>query len=336
MTYRQLVAEIKKGHISPFYLFEGKEDYLKNQALLTLKEQLVAGNEDFNFQRVNATRYTAREVLELACQLPFNSTWQVLVVDEVERLTTKDEKVIKDYLKKPVPSTCMVLMGGKLDSRSALYKFCKEEGKLVHFYPLDERRAVQWLKDKAKGQGKSITDEAAFELYRRTGGDLFLLGSELDKLVSFIYPRASIQTSHVIELAGEKVQENIFDFLRAFKQKNLPLSLHILNRLFLRSEEPLIVNSMLTREVRILFSLKLAEPKMTPDRACSYIFKGKKGHSSFYLQRATEYIKATENFTIPQLLFAQQRILKTEFSIKKGREEPKIALQKTLIDILSY
>ena len=334
MTYRQFLTQVERGQISPFYLFEGEEEYFKKEALENLKSKLISNNKDFDYQRMNAAFHSGREILELACQLPFDNKWQIVVVEDAEKLDSKDEEIIRDYFKKPVDSTCMVLMGKKFNFQSKLYKFFKKEDKLVLFYPLREQQAINWIKDKVKKEKKSITDEAAIELYKRIGGNIFLLQSEVNKLVSFSYPQDSIEKSHVTQLIGEYVQENIFDFLQAFKQKNSSLTLHLLNRFFLQGKEPLMINNMLSREVRILFSLKLAGPKITSEKACSYIFKGKRQYSSFLLRKAKEYIEAAKKFTVPQLIFAQRRVLNAEFSIKKGKEKPDIAIQKALISII--
>lgn len=335
MRYKDFLARIEKGNISPFYLFEGEEDYLKKEALQKLKKKLIPCNEDFNFQVLNATSHKGRDILEAASQLPFNSKWYLLVVEEAEKLSSRDERMITNYLKKSVDSTCLVLMGKKFNPRSEVYNFFKKKGGLVLFYPLKQTEALDWIKDRVKEGGKAINDEAAFELYKRTGGNLFLIQSEIDKLLSFVHPENFIKKAQVIKLAGENTQENIFDFLQAFREKNLCLTLHKLNRLFLQGEKPLMVNAMLTREVRILFSLKLAEEKLTPSRACSYIFKGRARYSGFFLKKAKSYIEAAKKFAIPQLLFAQQKILNTEYSIKRGREEAEVAIQKAVIEILS-
>ena len=336
MTYKKFLTQIKRKNISPFYLFEGEEKYLKREALQKLKAELISGNEDFNYQLLTPTSYTGREILELACQLPFNNRWQLLVVEEADRLTLKDEKIIMDYLKNPVNSTCLVLVGERFNPQSRLYKFFKEKDKLVIFYPLREMEAIEWIKNEVKEKGKTITDEAALELYRRCGGNLFLLRGEIDKLICFVHPQGCIEELHVIQLAGENPQESIFDFLYAFRQKDLSLAIHLLNRLFMQGEEPLAINAMLTREVRILLWLKLEGERITPSRASKYIFKGKTSYSDFFLKKAKEYIKASKKFTLAQLLFAQERLLDTEFYIKKGREKPDIAIQRAVIDILSH
>jgi len=336
MRYKEFLAKLNKGKISPVYIFEGKENYLKKEAVQKLRRELVPKSEDFNFQILNATSHTAKDILGAAYQLPFNSKWNLLVVEEANKLSSRDENMIIDYLKEPVNSTCLVLLGEKFDNKSKLYNFLKRKNKVVFFYPLTEIEVINWIKDKVEGGEKTITDEAAFELYKRVGEDLFLLQNEIAKLLSFVHPESCIKQSHVIQLAGESVQENIFGFLEAFREKNLPVALRILSRLFLQGEKHLVVGSMLGREVRVLFSLKLAGPKLTPHQACSFIFKRRTGYTSFFLKKAKNYIEAAEKFTIPELLFAQRRILNMEYSIKKGREEADIAIQKAVIDILSY
>ena len=164
MTYRQFLTQVERGQISPFYLFEGEEEYFKKEALENLKSKLISNNKDFDYQRMNAAFHSGREILELACQLPFDNKWQIVVVEDAEKLDSKDEEIIRDYFKKPVDSTCMVLMGKKFNFQSKLYKFFKKEDKLVLFYPLRERQAVNWIKEKVKKEEKSITDEAAIEL----------------------------------------------------------------------------------------------------------------------------------------------------------------------------
>ena len=42
MNYNKFVREVEKGEIAPVYLFEGEEDYLKEEALKMLKGKAVS------------------------------------------------------------------------------------------------------------------------------------------------------------------------------------------------------------------------------------------------------------------------------------------------------
>ncbi|MBE0479016.1 DNA polymerase III subunit delta, partial [Candidatus Aerophobetes bacterium] len=327
MRYSEFLANLRSGKVSHFYLFVGEEDYLKKEALEKLKAKLIPEQTDFNFQPLTAPSHTGRDIVEAASQLPFNSRWSLVVVEEMDKLNAKDERMLINYLERPVESTCMVFIAGEFNFKSKLHIFFKKKNKIVFFHPLDEVELLSRIKDKAKKEGKTITHEAAWELHKRVGKNLFVLYGEIDKLVSFSHPENSIDKLHVVQLCGETVEGNIFDFLQAFRENNLSVALRILSRLFSQGEEPLKTCFMLTREIRILFSLKLAGPKLTAQQACPYIFKGRFSYTGFYLKKAKDYLGAAKNFSISQLLFAQERILNTEFSIKRGKERPDLALQ---------
>ncbi len=337
MTYKQFLLQIKKGKIHPFYLFEGEENYLKKRALHKLRKKILPSqNQNFNFQPLNATQHTGQQILEAAYQLPFNSRWQLVIVEEAENLSLKDKEKILDYLKNPLDTTCIVFVGEKFDTGEKFYRFFKQKNKVVSFNPLSEKEAAVWIRRKIEKEGKTITDEAIFQLYERTGGDVSLIQNEIDKLISFTHPKTSIQESDILKLSGEVTQKNIFDFIQAFRQKDLSSTLHILHTLILTGKEPLAIHAMLAREIRILLKLKLAGSKIDPYQACRYIFKSQTNYTRFFLDKAKQYLEATERFTLEHLLFAHQKILSTEFAIKKGKEEAVAGVEREILDILTY
>lgn len=336
MNYTVFLQQIER-EISPFYIFEGKEEYLKREALKKLKKKLITSPEaePFNFILLDSLQNTSQEILEAAHQLPFNNKWILVVVERADKLRSRDEEKLIDYLKDPINSTCIVFIGQEFEKQRELYRFFRERRKVVSFNPLREKEAIAWIIEKVKEQGKTISYEAAFLLAEKSKGDVFFLENEINKLLLFVHPETSIEEFHVLGLSGKGESEDIFSLLRAFRNKDLPLALGILNKLFLQGEKPLLIESMLAREVRILIRLKVAGGNITPRKACGIIFRKNSSFSDFYLNKAKEYIKAANSFSLSHLLFAQERILTVEFLIKKGRQQEKAALQQALIDILT-
>ena len=336
MNYAVFLQQIER-EISPFYIFEGKEEYLKKEALKKLNKKLITspGTESFNFILLDALQNTSREIMEAAYQLPFNNKWMLVVVERADRLRSRDEEILLDYLKDPVSSTCIVFIGQKFNSQSKFYHFFRERRKIVSFNPLREKEAIRWILEKVKEQGKSISYEAAFLLAEKSRGDIFFLQNEINKLALFVHPETKIEQFHVLGLSGKGESEDIFNLLRAFRNKDLSLTLGILNKLFLQGEKPLLIESMLARELRILIRLKVAAQNITPRKACKFVFRKNSGFSDFHLSKAKEYMEAASSFSLSHLLFAQERILQAEFQIKKGRQQEEAALQQALIDILT-
>ena len=334
MTYRQFLSELERGNVGSFYLFEGKENYLKKEALNKLKDKIIPRQyEDFNLHFMNANQFTGQEIVEAAYQIPFNNKLQMIVVQEVENFSQNDEETILKYLKNPLNLTCMVFIGEKVDERRKLYKFFKEKGKIVSFNYLKETELLRWIEERVKKEGKVISPEAALQLYQRSGGSIFLLENEINKLICFVHPQEKIDESHIAKICGESPEESIFSLTEAFRKKESKSALYILNKLLLQGKEPLLILSLLKREVRILLRIKLAESKITPLEACRYIFKTKNNYRPFFLKKAKEYIEAAKNFTQHDLLIAHQKMLEVEFLLKRGKKG-EVLLPRLLMDII--
>jgi len=336
MTYRDFQIQIRKGKIKPFYLFAGEEEYLKQEALQKLKEKIGISSEQLNFTRLNASSVKARDIIETAFQIPFGSKWQLLVVEEAERLKSKAKERIIQYLKKPVASTCIVFMMKEV-KRDGFSHFFKEKGAFIRFFPLRGKNLLSWIREKVEERGKSISEEALFELERRMGNDLYLLENEIEKLSSFIHPDPCIEKEHVILLCGETAGKSVFDFLAAFRARNLNLAVFLLQKLFEQGEEPLYINFMLVREIRYLLFMKLSslKEKLDPLAVAKHLFPGRQENRDFYLKIAQSYIEATRLFSLKELILAQQKMLKAEYLLKTGESAPHLLIQKLVIEILS-
>ncbi|MBC7190522.1 DNA polymerase III subunit delta [Candidatus Aerophobetes bacterium] len=337
MTYRDFQVQIKKGKIKPFYLFAGEEEYLKQEALRKLKEKIGVSGEQLNFTRLNASSMKARDIIEAAFQIPFGSKWQLLVVEETERLKSRDKERLLEYLKKPVASTCIVFMIKEAKREDDFFHFFKKKGAFVRFFPLRGENLLNWIREKVEERGKSISEEALFELERRMGNNLYLLENEIEKLSSFIHPGSCIEKEHVILLCGETVGKSVFDFLAAFRARNLNLAVSLLQKLFEQGREPLYINFMLVREVRHLLFIKLSslKEKLNLLSVAEHLFPAGQGTRDFYLKIAQSYIEATRLFSLKELILAQQKMLKAEYLLKTGESAPHLLIQKLVIEILS-
>ncbi|GAH46033.1 unnamed protein product, partial [marine sediment metagenome] len=71
MKYQQFLRELEAGRTAPAYLFEGEEDYLKEEALKKLKERIILPDyEDFNYEKLSALDVPATQIIESVSTLP--------------------------------------------------------------------------------------------------------------------------------------------------------------------------------------------------------------------------------------------------------------------------
>jgi len=336
MNYDQLMRKLKKGQILPVYLFEGEENYLKEEALKALKAKILPSEyKEFNYQVFLAPDSSSHEIVESARTPSFKGRWRLIVVKEIGKFAEYDRKILASYLADPVNNTCLVCTAKKLDKRTRLYRLFLEKGSIVSFYPLRGNRKLTWAAQRVKRKGKRISPEALIYLTERVEDDLYYLDNEIEKLCIFVHPEDLIKKEDVEEVMGEGRGEGIFDLTEAFRKKELSRSLSILFRLLERGEDPQGIYSLIVREIRILLRIKEKESRISPYQACPIIFGWKGSYSGFHTNIAREYLQAVKNFSLSELISAYERLVEMEASIKTGRKKPDIALESLMLELLS-
>ncbi|GAF98222.1 unnamed protein product, partial [marine sediment metagenome] len=277
--YREFITELERGNVALAYLFEGEEDYLKKEALKRIKRKIILPDyEDFNYERFSAESSSVGQIVESLSTLPLKGKWRMVVVEEVDKLSEKNQKIVAEYLDNPVKTTCFVAVGGKIDKRKKLYKDFLKKGKIVSFYSLYDGEVVDWVKKRVEEEKKRISPPALFCIKERVGSNRRDLDNTMEKLLLYVHPRKVIEKEDVEEVLGEGAGGGVFDLTKSIRERNLAGALSILAKLLERGEIPLKIHSLITREMRILLRIKEKGEKISSQEACTIIF----GPRSYY------------------------------------------------------
>ncbi len=335
MKYQQFLRELEAGRIAPAYLFEGEEDYLKQEALKKLKERIILPDyEDFNYEKISALNVNATQIIESVSTLPFKGKYRLVVVDAVDKWSEKDQRTLANYLKNPVKSSCLVCLTGKFDRRRKLYQEFQKNGKVISFYPLWDEEIIDWIQERIEKEGKEIDPEALIYLRERIGNDLQNLNQEIEKLIIFTHPARTIEKEDVEKVAGEGKGLGVFDLMGAIREKDLAKTIHILSQLLERGEKPSRIHSLIVHEVRSLLRIKEKKRRLSPQEACSIVFGPRNYYPKFYTDLANHYLQAAKRFSLSELISDYEDLVEAEASIKTGREEPEVAIQRMVVSLL--
>lgn len=334
MKYSNFITALERDRIVSAYLFEGEEDYLKKEALKRLKKKIISPEyEDFNYERFSGADSSVSQIIESLSTLPLKGKWRLVVVEEVDKLSEKNQKMMAEYLANPVKTTCFVAIGGKIDKRKRLYKSFSTKGEIVSFYSLYDGEIVDWVKKRVEEENKRISPLALFYLKERGGSDRRDLNNSIEKLLLYIHPRKVIEKEDVEEVLGEGEGGGVFDLTEAIRERNLAAAMSILTKLLERGEPPLRIHSLITREMRILLRIKEKGEKISSQEACAIIFGPRSYYAPFYTKIASDYIIAARKFDFSDLITSYQYLVETEASIKTGREEPDLAIERMVLHI---
>jgi len=175
--------------------------------------------------------------------------------DKTERL----EEIFKEGLP---AGNCLIFTAEDVDKRKKLYKIIAQQGVVLHFGVVKNEAArketlqiqAQRLLDHC---GKKLTPAAWVALGKKTGFDLRRSMSELEKLISFVGERKTVEKEDVEELVGRTKEDSVFDLTTAISEKNHLAALEALKHLLDQGTHHLIILSMMVREVRLLLQARI-------------------------------------------------------------------------------
>jgi DNA polymerase III subunit delta len=260
--FEPILQAAARGHVSPAYLLLGEEVLLRQEFVSRLLPLLLPpGMEPLNLDVLSGPEIGAAD-LDTRCRtVPAFAPRRVVLLKEVDRLRADVWDALLAYLDAPVPTTCLICVAEKLDPGHRGLRRIDGAGKVLRFTaPRDEaareRHSTQWIRERARRQGKSLSPEAERLLLTLQGPDLLRLSQEIDKLCLFVGDEREIDLDAVERLVGAGRVRGIFELTAAVSRRDLAVALRVLRHLLNRGEEPLGLLGMLARQFRLLLRAK--------------------------------------------------------------------------------
>ncbi|MCL6634643.1 MAG: DNA polymerase III subunit delta [Peptococcaceae bacterium] len=331
----ELLNSLKRGVISPVYLFYGEEGYLREQAVSRFK-QYFAGHGDavLNYDLVDGETATPAEIVARAETLPFSGAKRLVVVKnptffkpsargaggeyvegENGAGAPAKEAPLLDYLKNPLASTCLIFTtGDPVDKRKRLFRAVQKSGRAVEFTWLSRGELARWLLQRAQKEGRRFAPGAADALLDAAGPSLQRLVLELEKLINYTAGREAITPDDVRELCPPRPEESIFTIVDAAGNRRCGKALAGIKELLAAKEPPLKILAMIARQFRLLLQVHDLLERGCPARAIP-----EKLGVHPYLAR--KVVAQSKNYDRRVLIDAVKQLSELDVAVKTGRQE---------------
>jgi len=261
LTPEQLDRELEKGVVHPVYLFYGPEEYLIRQSLLKIRKRILSTETlAFNFASFSAASSSATDIMQALTTLPLLSGNRLVLVEQVDEMTSEDRSGIISYLSKPQATSSLVLIAPDLDRRTSFYRSLKENARVVHFPRLKGYGLTRWSEEYVRNAGFRISSTILKRVIDLVGSDLQALAGELEKLMLYMGGEKTISAAAVDTLVSKSRQHGIFELTDAVGRRDLPAALKLIGNLLEAGEPPLVVVTMLARHMRqVIMAMELLE-----------------------------------------------------------------------------
>ncbi len=193
------------------------------------------------------------------------------------------------------------------------------------------RSPEQWIMERAKAKGGQISPAAAGLLSTRINRGnkydrdhvsedsrlyLYKLDNELDKLAAYANARRIEEADVETLVAGEEVAD-MFGFVDALSLRDGAAAYRIMRGVLARGEAPLIVMSMIARQMRLLIQAK-ENVRLAPDELARLL-----GVHPFVAKKVAQQV---DRFSMAELEQAHIAVAEADFAVKTGRMEDVVAL----------
>ena len=260
-AYQKLKKDIKEGTIGTLYVFHGEEAYLRDFYLGQMKKKLLpAGMEEFNLHTMNGKEFDVKTLAQMVDCLPMMSERTLIVVSDYD-IFKGDKDALAAVLRDLPDYVCLVfvydLLEYKSDARTRLAALLKEKGSVVPFNRQGQGDLIDWISRRFRALDHDIGTEDAKYL-------IFLCGDLMNNLISEIgkigaYARHHRVTRQDIDaVATPQLDAVVFQMTDAIAAGNFDKAAEVLGDLFHMQEAPIKILAVLGRQLRQLYSARLA------------------------------------------------------------------------------
>ena len=346
MDYETLMKQVESASMKGVYVFQGEEEYLKEEALTKIEGTLLPiGLEALNETILDGPDIA--QVYESAMAVPFMCDKRLIVAKdppfilddrkkddaeakpEDEGKRQKKEKTGSDiaeklrFLNEDNPTAVVILYVRSSIERTKARNWLPPE-KIVLFDALKEEQLTDRVKGRCEELGLSIETVAARELIASCANDLNAILRELDKLIDYKGGKGKITSQDVHEMVPPDVESSVFRMIDALIEQNQTDAYRILDALFMNNYNSVSILSVITRQLRQLCFVKLlSESNLSINEIQDRLgFK--------YSFQVTNSLKQAKKLSAKKLSTLYKRAVEYETLIKTGKAAERQSLDAIL------
>lgn len=287
-TMRNFLAALASGDpnaVGRVYVFHGEETWLRDFRLAELRKLLVPETfSAFNYHRLDGAGLDVRELAETAEAVPMMSDRTMIVVADYDmsRLSDAQRAALCAFLA-DVPEWCCVVFhydtvpyrltrqkdadsdtdtdtDTKKTATSAvrdLKKAIDTYAQVLDFVPLGQAELLDWIAGQFRQRGKSIDRRTAEYLVFTCGNLMDGLLQEIGKISDYV-GGANVTRRDIDDIADPVLSRQAFDLSNAVSAGNYDAAAAVLGDLIKMQTVPYMISGALGKELRRLYTARLA------------------------------------------------------------------------------
>jgi len=325
-NFTELSKQLKKGIIAPVYLFTGDDVYRKLEVVDKIKA--LVNPDEFNYMREDGSSCKMADIVAAALTAPVFSDRRMIILNNADKIRKNSSalKVLVEYLKEPLPSTCFIILHNdskKSKKDKTLEIACANNCIITDFAEIKGLQLNNWIKEHCAQKSLSIDEQALITLQQIIGTNLMALNTEIEKLSLYLLDREdkTITSKDVLSCVGLSREEDPFALNNAVLDMDRDACLELVQTLLDKGEEPIsVLNKISACALKMLRIKRLSEAGLRGQNlmqaAGLMYWEGGLAAKAYLMPSSSRLLKSLDKIIETDMSFKSSSVINPAIQIK--------------------
>lgn len=247
--------------------------------------------------------------------------------EEEEKEAKKYESLLQ-YLESPNANTILIFtVYGKADSKKKICKIIKDRYNYIEKPDLNPFQLEDVAKDLLKKDGYSADKETLGYIVANCLNKYDLVINEIEKIKLYYGKGTKLNLEEVSNIVSKNIEDNNFGFMDAVLDRNMKEAFRFYEDLMIQKVEPIMLLSMLAKEIRHILLLKKNFGSFVDTKALAEKWEMR---SDYPLVKAS---RRRSLYSVSELEHLLVYLCDLDLKIKTGGISNKLALEMFIMEI---
>lgn len=330
---KQLKQSLKENALGTLYVLHGEEAYLRDFYLGEIKKRILTpGLEEFNLHTIQGKEANPRVISDAVDCLPMMSERTMVLVADYDLFKASEahrEELLALFSDLP-EYVCLVFMYDlieyKPDARTKLAQALKTHGLIVPFPHQNQGDLVDWICRRFRALDRDIDSEQAKYLIFLCGDLMNTLAGEIAKIGAYS-KHTRITREDIDAVAVPQLDARVFQMTDAVLRRDFDRAAQILGELYSQQEHPIMILSVLGKQLRQLYTARLALEERKSSQYLVELWKMKTSYP------AEKLMSAASRFDLNWCRKAVSRAAETDLAMKSTGADAQELLTNFLLEL---
>ncbi|MDQ0416220.1 DNA polymerase-3 subunit delta [Croceifilum oryzae] len=330
---RKILQDIKKNQIHPVYFLYGEEEFLLEETLDWIRQQLCersTGDREWNEVVFDLDETPIQSVLQELETPSFFGDRRWIIARNASFFGNHKSKVEHDtdefleYIKDLHPDNILILTmsGSSLDKRKKVVKQIEKVAKILKFEHLEGPELQRFVAKRFQLLQVQADTEVINRLIELVGNQLRLLAQECQKVALFAGKQGVITLEQVDQQVVRTLEQDVFRLTDQMGKHNKENAIQIYRDLVFQKEDPIKILALITRQFRIMLQGKLLAQTGKNEKEIASLLKLHPYPVKLALQRGNSYSEEQLQTLLEQAIETDQaiksnRVIDKEFAVER-------------------